>query len=311
MAKKIAIEVFNGVAPSVPDHSLPENAASKAVNVRLTNTAIRPIYQPGDSDDLDDANADLSIMLDVGRAYTNYFKASYDVPIQWLAWTPVDRHVSLLEKRFNEVDNYPFPEDGTDSANGTLNVVFRGTYTLYTGDATCPYRSDRSQTETSDAPQLLYLPAAGVVTQQVTADVDPLLGNITSYFWQYLDGDASITINDPANVTPTFSGTMPVPTEPGTEKTIEARWRCTITDDLGNSFDFIDNGDGNYIWTATDTFGTTGLQYYLTIDHNGNSYTALSSIKRVPPLDSITFSLEEGNSFIDDFYYSEFFAFSG
>ncbi|XOV92475.1 MAG: DUF4249 domain-containing protein [Bacteroidota bacterium] len=80
-----------------------------------------------------------------------------------------------------------------------------------------------------------------------------------------------------------------------------------VYDDTGLQFQFNDQGNGDYVWAATDTFGTIGKTYFLEIVHDNISYYATSILNGAPPIDSITFTLEEGNAFFYDYYYSEFF----
>ncbi|CAN0177756.1 unnamed protein product, partial [Chrysoparadoxa australica] len=62
-----------------------------------------------------------------------------------------------------------------------------------------------------------------------------------------------------------------------------------------------------YTWNAIDTFGTVGITYLLEVFYENITYYATSKLNGVPPIDSITFTLEEGNAFFHDYYYSEFF----
>ncbi|UXX80388.1 DUF4249 domain-containing protein [Reichenbachiella carrageenanivorans] len=79
-----------------------------------------------------------------------------------------------------------------------------------------------------------------------------------------------------------------------------------ITDDQGTSFDFVDQGNGNYVWTpATSGFGMVGSDYVLTVVAEGNTYTAISTKNRVPKVDSITFEYNNDKTFgVEEIYYS-------
>lgn len=79
-----------------------------------------------------------------------------------------------------------------------------------------------------------------------------------------------------------------------------------ITDDQGTQFDFVDQGNGNYVWTpGTSGFGTVDSDYILTVVAEGNTYTAVSTKKRVPKVDSITFEYNNDKVFgIEEIYYS-------
>ncbi len=63
-----------------------------------------------------------------------------------------------------------------------------------------------------------------------------------------------------------------------------------VTDQLGNIFNFTDNGNnGNYIWTPTGSqkIGIVGDIFTLSVTHQGESYTAISKMNRVPLIDSL------------------------
>lgn len=78
----------------------------------------------------------------------------------------------------------------------------------------------------------------------------------------------------------------------------------------GKDYFFTEDVDGKYIWTPAvgETFGETGVLYTLQVSVDGELFNATSLMGRVPPMDSITFRLEEGNEFIDDLYLAEFWA---
>ena len=84
-----------------------------------------------------------------------------------------------------------------------------------------------------------------------------------------------------------------------------------VRDDQGSLFNFTEDSIGVYTWSPaspTDSFGVVGRSYFLEIQLDAITYTASSSMGRVPTIDSITFRFEEGNSFIDDSYFAEFWA---
>ncbi len=70
--------------------------------------------------------------------------------------------------------------------------------------------------------------------------------------------------------------------------------------------------DGIYIWEPTPTqpdFGQPGNDYKLTVQLGNTVYESYSSMNRVPAIDSILFSLENGNNFLPDIYYlAQFYA---
>lgn len=85
--------------------------------------------------------------------------------------------------------------------------------------------------------------------------------------------------------------------------------QVTVTDNTGEVFEFIETENGTYTWTSNDAFGQIGRTYFLEIQWDGNTYTASSELKRVPSIDSITYTYEAANSFNPvPFYYAEFFA---
>lgn len=75
-------------------------------------------------------------------------------------------------------------------------------------------------------------------------------------------------------------------------------------------FEEHDTEEGVYTWTPLpgEVFGETGLTFTLHITTAGESYTATTRMGRVPPVDSITFELQEGNQFVTDLYLAEFWA---
>lgn len=84
----------------------------------------------------------------------------------------------------------------------------------------------------------------------------------------------------------------------------------TITDQNGTIFTFLEDKPGEYVWVpvGNDVFGTLGINYTLSVQTNGETFTAESRMGRVPVVDSITFFVQEGNQFIDDLYQAEFWA---
>lgn len=68
---------------------------------------------------------------------------------------------------------------------------------------------------------------------------------------------------------------------------------------------------GVYQWlpaNPTDTFGIIGKGYGLNIEVDGVTFYAITSMKRVPEIDSIAFRFETGNSFFPDAYFGEVWA---
>lgn len=86
----------------------------------------------------------------------------------------------------------------------------------------------------------------------------------------------------------------------------------TVTDLTDSSvpvYTFQERND-RYTWESTDgnNLGTIGHQYELRVELDGDIFTSVTSLEDAPPVDSISFRLEEGNSFIDDRIFGEVFA---
>lgn len=83
-----------------------------------------------------------------------------------------------------------------------------------------------------------------------------------------------------------------------------------IVDNEGTRFDFADTGNGSYTWTyTTETFGTIGNDYTLTINVGSETYTAVSTKNQVPLVDSVSFEFEEEDDFIkEDYYLGQFWS---
>lgn len=83
-----------------------------------------------------------------------------------------------------------------------------------------------------------------------------------------------------------------------------------VEDDEGNRFDFIEN-DSAYTWVppAGEVFGVTGRTYSLTVELDGRRYLSSTLMGRAPVIDSVKFSFEESDDFIQqDYYLAEFVA---
>lgn len=85
-----------------------------------------------------------------------------------------------------------------------------------------------------------------------------------------------------------------------------------IVDDLGKIYPFEERGlgDGSYrlVSFGSEVFGEEGRSYELTIQVDGETFKAFSTMKRVPEIDSVTFTFEEKNAFQEDSYIAEFWA---
>lgn len=121
--------------------------------------------------------------------------------------------------------------------------------------------------------------------------------------------DAFLTSNDPVqhiNITRSqsyFDSRAP-------QKVTGATVTLTdLTDSSIPVFTFPEQQD-RYVWQSPDGsgLGIIGHQYELHVELDGNSFRAISLLKDAPPVDSISFRLEEGNAFFDDLIFAELFA---
>jgi len=86
----------------------------------------------------------------------------------------------------------------------------------------------------------------------------------------------------------------------------------TVIDNTGRTFAFTDpDNDGYYVWTpgAKDTLGRVGNTYRLGIQYQGETYSAVSKMNRVPVIDSLIFRKEKINPLSKtEGYQAEFYA---
>jgi hypothetical protein len=72
-----------------------------------------------------------------------------------------------------------------------------------------------------------------------------------------------------------------------------------VTDDLGKVYEFKDlKNVGKYVWTPakpTDIMGVVGRTYTLEINAEGEKYTAVSKLNRVPKIDSLVYKFDDAN----------------
>jgi Domain of unknown function (DUF4249) len=73
----------------------------------------------------------------------------------------------------------------------------------------------------------------------------------------------------------------------------------TVTDNTGKTYEFKDlTNTGKYVWKptiATDIMGAVGKTYALEIKAEGETYKAITEMKRVPKIDSMRFKFDEAN----------------
>jgi len=79
-----------------------------------------------------------------------------------------------------------------------------------------------------------------------------------------------------------------------------------LTDNSGNEFIFQDQGDGNYAYASTDTFGVVGETYNLEIIWEGNTYSSSTMLPRKVLIDSLVYNTLDEDKPEED-YYAEFF----
>lgn len=86
----------------------------------------------------------------------------------------------------------------------------------------------------------------------------------------------------------------------------------TVHDNEGQEFIFTEDEnrtpEGTYVWEPAlgETFGKIGNSYTLTIEYNGETFTATSKIDPVPVIDSITFEYVDDEPMFADGYRAEF-----
>ena len=235
MSKKIALSSFSGVSPSTPNHSLPEMVASHAVNTRLTDSTIRPYYEPAISND---PNATMSTLA---SGYTNLFKTSREEAITWMAWS-TEAHVTTLEVRYNDISAYDYPaflESASQGGGvgGTLNVLFELTagQVVFQNDEFVS--SDTTIVFSSLPPEVdEFTGIAQTVVGYVTPESLVGKGNIILHTWTKISGDEGITIDDASIAAPTFTlDSLLAPSASGTYTSKEALYELKVdTDSLAS-----------------------------------------------------------------------------
>lgn len=152
--------------------------------------------------------------------------------------------------------------------------------------------------------KFLY-PFIALVILSCETQVDPNLENSLNV----LVIDAWLTNDDPTqhiNITrsqPYFDDSAP-------EKVSGALVTITDLTEPSNPAYVFTEGADRYTWTSGDasTLGIIGHRYRLEVQLDGALYTSETQLNDSPPVDSISFRLEEGNAFFDDLIFGEFFA---
>jgi hypothetical protein len=87
-------------------------------------------------------------------------------------------------------------------------------------------------------------------------------------------------------------------TEEGTAEGVKNA-AVVVTDNTGKIYEFKDlTNTGRYVWKPTganEIMGVVGNTYSLTIKTEGETYVAVSELKRVPTIDSMRFKFDEAN----------------
>jgi Domain of unknown function (DUF4249) len=87
-------------------------------------------------------------------------------------------------------------------------------------------------------------------------------------------------------------------TEEGTAEGVKNA-AVVVTDNTGKIYEFKDlTNTGKYVWKPTganEIMGVVGKTYALTIKAEGETYTAVSELKRVPTIDSMRFKFDDAN----------------
>jgi len=84
----------------------------------------------------------------------------------------------------------------------------------------------------------------------------------------------------------------------------------SVSSSTGSTFEFADQGDGNYLWSPTggETLGEVGDFFALEIEYDGETYESFSDLGRVPVIDSIAYEIEEEDSFFEESLICNFYA---
>jgi hypothetical protein len=104
-------------------------------------------------------------------------------------------------------------------------------------------------------------------------------------------------ITDQANLN-TVKLTLSAPYAKNVEPEAVTNAQVTLTDNAGNSTPFLHAANGQYK-PAAGFKGVAGRTYTLTIQANGQTYTATSVLNSVPVLDKVTYKYVDGKN--DDF----------
>lgn len=134
---------------------------------------------------------------------------------------------------------------------------------------------------------------------EIDIDVEPLTEQLVVDAW--LTNQADSQIIKLSMTQPYFDNKLPAGVSGAT---------VTVTSSTGTIFEFIETENGNYVWTPTadETLGEIGTDYGLQITVDGQNYGSISTMNRVPPIDSITYEFRDDETFGPDGIYAEFFS---
>lgn len=134
---------------------------------------------------------------------------------------------------------------------------------------------------------------------EVNIDIDPLKEQLVVDAWLTNKSEPQVIFLTKS--LPYFENELPQKVEGAT---------VLVTSNKGTSLEFIEEEPGNYVWTPAtgENIGEIGTEYTLQISLNEAEYSAVSTLNRVPAIDSITYEYKEDEAFEADGIYTEFFA---
>lgn len=153
--------------------------------------------------------------------------------------------------------------------------------------------------------QIFTLSLVALVSVACETTIDPNLEN----------ADPVLVVDAWINNKPEPQGVKLMMTQPYFQQTLPPGVpgaAVLISGSDGSEYIFIESDieTGTYVWTPPpgEVLGTTGVRYVLQITLGTETYSATTVMGSVPPVDSLTFRREKGNSFIPDLYLAEFWA---
>lgn len=134
---------------------------------------------------------------------------------------------------------------------------------------------------------------------EIDIDVDPLTEQLVVDAWLNNKSEPQTIFLSMSQ--PYFDNTLP---EGVSGATVQ------VTSSTGQVFDFNEGENGNYIWLpeGDETLGEVGTDYGLQITLDGKNYGSISTMNRVPEIDSLTYEFRDDETFGPDGIYTEFYA---